>query len=70
MTTMWVLLGIVAVLILGTFGYLAWRDRARLSSPEDTTADRDARAVQERYAAERHGTQGETWRRGNDGSGT
>ncbi|MET7831778.1 hypothetical protein [Micromonospora sediminicola] len=58
------LLVVMAVLMIGAFVLVARRDRARLSGPEDSTAARDARSEQERHAAERHGVQGEVWRRG------
>ena len=69
MTTLWVVVGILALLLVGSFGLVAWRDRRRLSSADDSAAARDARAVQERYAAERHGQQGDTWQRGRDSTG-
>ncbi|WP_139307158.1 hypothetical protein [Micromonospora pattaloongensis] len=60
---------VFVVLLIAAFVIVAWRDRKRLSSPEDSAAARDATSTQERYAAERHGAQGEVWRRGqNPGS--
>ncbi|TDB74185.1 hypothetical protein [Micromonospora sp. KC723] len=53
-----------AVVLIAAFVVVAWRDRKRLSSPEDSASARDARSTQERYAAERHAVQGEVWRRG------
>ncbi|MFC4017305.1 hypothetical protein ACFOW4_05025 [Micromonospora sp. GCM10011542] len=68
MTTLWVVVGAFVVLGIASFGYVAWRDRRRQSSADDSTAARDARSVQERYAAERHAQQGDTWLRGRDGT--
>ncbi|MEU8262484.1 hypothetical protein AB0C02_17860 [Micromonospora sp. NPDC048999] len=64
MTAVLVSLVVFIVLLVAVFGFIGWRDRKRLSSPEDSAAARDARSDQERYAAERHGVQGEVWRRG------
>ncbi|WP_174527683.1 hypothetical protein [Micromonospora maritima] len=64
MRTLVGVLVVVAVLMIGAFVLVARRDRERLSGPEDTAAARDARSAQERHAAERHGIQGEVWRRG------
>ncbi|MEU4380400.1 hypothetical protein AB0J85_15915 [Micromonospora echinofusca] len=64
MTTVVVILVVLVALSIGAFVLVGWRDRQRLSSSEDSAAVRDARADQERYAAERHGEQGEVWRRG------
>lgn len=68
MTTVLVVLAIVAVLVAAVFGYVAWRDRMRLASADDAAAARDARAHQQRYEAERHGSQGDTWQRGQHGA--
>lgn len=64
MTTLWVVLAILAVGAVAAFGYVAWRDRRRTDSTEDATAGRDARSRQQRYEADRHGSQGDTWHRG------
>ncbi|MET8311888.1 MULTISPECIES: hypothetical protein [unclassified Micromonospora] len=69
MTTVWVVVGVFVVVAGGAFGVVVWRDRGRLSSADDDAAGRDARARQQRYEAERHGDQGETWQRGRDSSG-
>jgi type II secretory pathway pseudopilin PulG len=63
MTTL-VVLGIGMTLAAAAYGYVAWRDRRRLSSAEDSAAARTARSTQERYAAERHAAQGDVWNRG------
>ncbi|MET8277921.1 hypothetical protein [Micromonospora sp. NPDC005174] len=68
MTTVWVVVGTLALLLVGSFGYVARRDRRRLSSDDDGGAARAARSAQERYAAERHAVQGDTWLRGRDGA--
>ncbi|MFF0230594.1 hypothetical protein [Micromonospora sp. NPDC005254] len=70
MTSLAVSLGAVVVLLIAAFVFVAWRDRKRLSSPEDSAAGRDARSAQERHAAERHGAQGEVWRRGQNSTST
>ncbi|MFJ1542420.1 hypothetical protein ACIODS_28160 [Micromonospora chalcea] len=58
------LLVVLGVLVVGAFVAVSVRDRRRMSSAEDSAAARVARCDQERYAAERHGMQGEVWRRG------
>ncbi|WP_410809340.1 hypothetical protein [Micromonospora sp. 067-2] len=69
MTTLWVVVGVFAVVAGVAFGVVAWRDRGRSSSGDDDAAGRDARARQHRYEAERHGDQGAVWERGRDSSG-
>ncbi|MET8351718.1 MULTISPECIES: hypothetical protein [unclassified Micromonospora] len=69
MTTVWVVVGVFAAVAAGAFGVVAWRDRARLRSADDDAAGRDARARQQRYEAERHGDQGDTWQRSREGTG-
>ncbi|MGK5740716.1 hypothetical protein [Micromonospora sp. URMC 103] len=65
--TLWIVLVIVALLLVGCFGYVWWRDRGRLSSADDATAAREARGSQQRYEVERHQSQGETWNTGRQG---
>ncbi|SCG49513.1 hypothetical protein GA0070609_2242 [Micromonospora echinaurantiaca] len=67
--TMWMLFGGVAVLILGAFAWVGWRDRRRLSGPDDTRADRDARAGQHAYEVQRHASPGQEWSARNDTHG-
>ncbi|MEH1166026.1 hypothetical protein V6V47_11645 [Micromonospora sp. CPCC 205539] len=69
MTVVWVVLGFVAVVGGGLFGVVARRDRGRVTSVEDGVAGRDARTRQQRYEAQRHGEQGDTWQRGRDSTG-
>ncbi|MEV0157173.1 hypothetical protein AB0H57_26075 [Micromonospora sp. NPDC050686] len=69
MRTVWIVLGVLVLLGAASFWYVARRDRARLSSAEDTAAARDARAEQEGHAAGRHGIQGEVWQRDDRASG-
>ncbi|MEU4679967.1 hypothetical protein [Micromonospora sp. NPDC023737] len=64
MTLVVVSVVVFVVLLVAAFVFVGWRDRERLSSAEDSAAARDAAAVQERHAAERHVVQGEVWRRG------
>ncbi|WP_111135702.1 hypothetical protein [Micromonospora deserti] len=68
MTAWWVLVGIVVLLVVGTFGYVGWRDRRRLSSPDDNAAAGQARVAQERHEAERYMTQSHVIQRGNNPS--
>ncbi|MGW1058454.1 hypothetical protein [Micromonospora rubida] len=71
MTTVLVIFGSALALAVAAFAVVAWRDRQRQSTPEDSAAARAAASTQERYAAERHGAQGEVWQRGRtpEGSG-
>ncbi|MGS2615681.1 hypothetical protein ACVCAH_14345 [Micromonospora sp. LZ34] len=69
MTMVWLSIGALVLLLAGVFGYLGWRDRSRLSSPDDTAADRAARIAQERYGVDVHASQGEIYRARNDSSG-
>lgn len=64
MTTLVIVFGATLALIVGAFLVVAWRDRRRQSSPEDSAAAREAAGTQQRYAAERHGSQGDVWRNG------
>ncbi|WP_446220328.1 hypothetical protein [Micromonospora sp. IBHARD004] len=62
MTTILVVLAVLAVVVAGAYGAVAWRERR--SAPGDPAAAREARVRQHRYEAERHGSQGDTWQRG------
>jgi hypothetical protein len=68
MTVVWVVLAIVAVLIVGSLGYVRWRDRRPITSADahatTRAAGRSAAAEAGRRAADRHGAQGDTWDRG------
>ncbi|NBE80674.1 hypothetical protein [Micromonospora rubida] len=64
MTTVMIVFGSALALAVAAFVVVAWRDRRRQSTPEDSAAAREAASTQERYAAERHGAQGEVWQRG------
>lgn len=66
MTTMWLVVGVAALVMIGTVGWVAWRDRARTVGAEDRTAGRDAQARQHRYEAERHFAQNDTIHRGQE----
>ncbi|MEU7590228.1 hypothetical protein AB0A95_28535 [Micromonospora sp. NPDC049230] len=66
MTVAWVVAGI-GVAVAG-LAYVVVLRRGR-SAPGDDLAGRDARARQQRYEAERHGDQGDTWQRGRESSG-
>ncbi|WP_130335103.1 hypothetical protein [Micromonospora kangleipakensis] len=63
MLTTLVVLVVVAAVFAAGYGFVAWRDRARNTSGEESAAARDARARQQRYEAERHGTQGDVRQR-------
>ncbi len=63
MMTVMIVLGTAAALAVAAFVVVAWRDRRRESGREDAAAAREAAGTQQRYAAERHGVQGEVWRR-------
>ncbi|MEV4659421.1 hypothetical protein [Micromonospora sp. NPDC049301] len=69
MTTVWVVVGVFVVVAGGAFAVVAWRDRLRGGSIGDSAAGRAGRARQQRYEAERHADQGDTWQRGSDGTG-
>ncbi|MFI1193240.1 hypothetical protein ACH4T9_08265 [Micromonospora sp. NPDC020750] len=69
MTTVMVIFGSALALAVAAFVVVAWRDRRRQSTPEDSAAAREAASTQERYAAERHGAQGEVWQRGQNSQG-
>ncbi|MFU8872306.1 hypothetical protein [Micromonospora sp. SL4-19] len=69
MTTVVVSLVAFVMLLVAAFVFVGWRDRHRLSSPEDSAAARDARSEQERAAVERHGLQGHRIRRDQTGNG-
>ncbi len=60
MTWLWMLMATGAGLVLLLITWIGVRDRRRLTSRDDRAASRDATATAERYAAERHGTQGAT----------
>ncbi|MGC1209841.1 MAG: hypothetical protein WA890_01025 [Micromonospora sp.] len=67
MTTILVVLAVVVALVTAAFGVVTRRDRRRSALGEDATAVRDARVRQQHYEAERHGSQGDTWQRGQHG---
>ncbi|MEV4810856.1 hypothetical protein [Micromonospora avicenniae] len=64
MTVVVVFIVVLVVLLVAAFVFVGWRDRERLSSADDSAAARDASAMREQSAAERHAVQGEVWRRG------
>ncbi|MFG1869704.1 hypothetical protein [Micromonospora arborensis] len=70
MTVVWVVVGVFAAVAAAAYGVVAWRARGvGGGGSDDRTAGRDARGRQQRYEAERHGDQGDTWQRGRDTSG-
>ncbi|GAA4580331.1 hypothetical protein GCM10023176_59680 [Micromonospora coerulea] len=68
MTTVLVVLVVVAVLVVAMLGYVAWRDRGRRMAGDDPARVRDAEVRRHRYEAERHGSQGDLWQRGHQDS--
>jgi uncharacterized iron-regulated membrane protein len=67
MTTVLVTLAGVGALVAAVVGYVAWRDRRRLSSDDDPGVMRAARAESHRRAAEREHAQSDGWNRGGHG---
>ncbi|MCZ7374192.1 hypothetical protein [Micromonospora sp. WMMC250] len=67
MTTVWVVVGIFVLVAVAAIGVVLRRGRSAIDG--DPAAGRDARARQQRYEAERHGDQGDTWQRGRESSG-
>ncbi|MEH0845246.1 hypothetical protein V6U81_22920 [Micromonospora sp. CPCC 205711] len=66
MTTAWVVLAVFGLVLVGAFGWVAWRDRARIQSAEDHTAARAALKAQQRNEGARHVAQGNVIHRGQD----
>ncbi|MCI4067014.1 hypothetical protein MRQ36_32390 [Micromonospora sp. R77] len=52
MTTMLMVLAVLAVVFAAVFGHLAYRDRRRIGPDEDRAAVRDARAARHRDTAQ------------------
>ncbi|MEU1363644.1 hypothetical protein ABZ356_27800 [Micromonospora zamorensis] len=70
MGTVWVVLGMFVVVAGVAFGVVVWRGtRVGGVGGEEPVAGRDARVRQQRYEAERHGDQGDTWQRGRESGG-
>ncbi|MGC4868786.1 hypothetical protein ACLQ3B_25495 [Micromonospora sp. DT53] len=69
MTVLWVVVGGFVVVAGVAWGVLVRRGRAADGVSVDRGAERDARARQQRYEAERHGDQGDTWQRGRESGG-
>ncbi|RAO40200.1 hypothetical protein ONO23_00340 [Micromonospora noduli] len=69
MTVVWVLVGVFVVVAGVAFGVVVRRGRVGEVEGDEPRAGRDARARQQRYEAERHGDQGDTWQRGRDSTG-
>ncbi|WFE99213.1 hypothetical protein [Micromonospora sp. WMMD964] len=67
MTTVWVVVGVFVAVAGLAIGVVVRRGRSAVG--DDRAAGRDARARQQRYEAERHGDQGDTWQRGRESSG-
>ncbi|MEV0723356.1 hypothetical protein AB0I37_11345 [Micromonospora purpureochromogenes] len=68
MTTVWVVLGVAGAVVASTVGWVAWRDRERTASAEDRAAGRAALVQQQRYERDRHASQSDVIRRGDDRS--
>ncbi|MEV4758926.1 hypothetical protein AB0J86_28055 [Micromonospora sp. NPDC049559] len=58
MEAVWAVFGIGAALTVVLFGYVAWRDRKRTTSADDSAAGRTSAAEADRQAAARHAAQG------------
>ncbi|MBG6065910.1 hypothetical protein OG400_22175 [Micromonospora ureilytica] len=70
MTVVWVVVGFFVVVAGLAGGVLVLRGRGESGGVGfDRGAGRDARARQQRYEAERHGDQGDTWQRGRESGG-
>ncbi|MET7950290.1 hypothetical protein [Micromonospora sp. NPDC005324] len=69
MTVVWVVVGIFVVVAGVAVGVVVRRGRIREVGGDDLRAGRDARARQQRYEAERHGDQGDTWQRDRESGG-
>ncbi|MEV4494334.1 hypothetical protein AB0J84_01315 [Micromonospora arborensis] len=70
MTVVGVVVGVFAAVAGAAYGVVAWRGRGvGGSGSDDRAAGRDARGRQQRYEAERHGDQGDTWQRGRETGG-
>ncbi|WP_343449843.1 hypothetical protein [Micromonospora oryzae] len=68
MTTLVVTLAMLVVLLLAVVVFVTRRDRAKLSSDQDSAAVRQARADQHRHEAERHFASGMAARHHNPSS--
>ncbi|MFJ6197463.1 hypothetical protein [Micromonospora sp. NPDC092111] len=64
MTTMWVVLGVAVLVTVGSFGWVAWRDRARTAASEERAAGQSALVDQQRSERARHASQGTVVHRG------
>jgi hypothetical protein len=60
----WSALGLGVAFVGGLIGYVAWRDRRRQLSTEESSAGRQARANADRYEVERHAGQSHQTTRG------
>ncbi|MET8094309.1 hypothetical protein [Micromonospora sp. NPDC005220] len=69
MTVVWVVVGVFVVVAGVAWGVLVRRGREAGGVGFDSGAGRDARVRQQRYEAERHGDQGDTWHRGRESGG-
>ncbi|MCG5455584.1 hypothetical protein PSH03_000460 [Micromonospora sp. PSH03] len=69
MTVVWVVVGVFVLVAGVAFGVVVRRGRVGEVGGDDSRAGRDARVRQQRYEAERHGDQGDTWQRGRESGG-
>ncbi|MFG2052666.1 hypothetical protein ACGFI9_01425 [Micromonospora sp. NPDC048930] len=67
MTTLLVILAVVALPVAAVVGYVSWRDRRRTATDEEPAATRAARVERHRRAAERAHAQSDGWNRGGHG---
>ncbi|TDB79894.1 hypothetical protein [Micromonospora sp. KC721] len=60
MTTVWMVLGIGAVVLAGVCGWVAWRDRVRVPGAEERAAGQAALTDQQWYERQRYAAQHHT----------
>ncbi|MFF0153591.1 hypothetical protein [Micromonospora sp. NPDC005203] len=67
MAVVWVVVGGFAAVAVAAFGVVVRRGRRTGEVGSDArAAGQDAHGRQQRYEAERHGDQGDTWQRGRE----
>ncbi|MBQ0989770.1 hypothetical protein KBX08_06645 [Micromonospora sp. H61] len=69
MTVVWAVVGVFVLVAGVASGVVVRRGRVGEVGGDDSRAGRDARERQQRYEAERHGDQGDTWQRGRESGG-
>ncbi|MET7671631.1 hypothetical protein [Micromonospora luteifusca] len=70
MAVVWGVVGVFAAVAAAAFGVVVRRGRGTGGvGSDERAADREAHGRQQRYEAERHGDQGDTWQRGREAGG-